>query len=466
MISSVLLRHLNAFTPPERRGFRLWLASPFFNRRKDVCVLYDYIAANRNKHPERLQKEPAYAAVFPGQAFNDRQLNHVMSWLLDQVRAFLSWQEWQSDEAGVGLLHCRALRRRGLDDAFAAALEQTLENLEAQPWRDEHWHTLRHQLYREKYEQVTLQSRRRPTATEVPLAEMAMHAETAHQLNRLRYACSAEVLHTVSGKRLPPEPATPPAAAERPPTLELYENLVKALREPGDEPAFFRAKTLLETYWPQFRDSERRDLYLLALNFCIRKINSGQRQFMREAFDLYRSGLQNRALFENGFLSRFTYKNAITAGLALFEFDWVRQFLEDFKPYLHRRERHDVYTFNLATYYFRLPDYDEAMRLLRDADFGDDVLTNLDARAMLLRIYYERGYDDALESLLDSFQSYLRRRKDMGYQQENYLNLLRFTRKLLRLPPGDSVARGALRKEIETTPAVSERAWLMEQCGA
>jgi hypothetical protein len=245
-------------------------------------------------------------------------------------------------------------------------------------------------------------------------------------------------------------------------TVQIYENLLLALRDPTNETAFFNVKRLLGENWHLFRGNERRDLYLLALNFCIRKINGGQRQFMREAFDLYRSGLANQALFEQGYLSRFTYKNVVTAGLALGETDWVRDFIENSQQHLHPRERHKAYCYNLAVWYFQQPNYDEAMTLLRETDFAD-ALTNLDARGILLRIYYERGYYDALESHLDSFQTYLLRQKNIGYQRDNYLSLIRFTKKILRIEHQSAEEQTLLRAEILSAAAVAERGWLLER---
>lgn len=455
MRASTLLQFVETLTAAERGDLRAWLASPFFNTRADVRALFEHLLHGLDRRPEQLRKEAAFAAIYPTLPYDERRLNRTMSELLGQVRDYLAWQESQADPAAGRLLRCRALRKRGLHDAFAKELEQTRALLEAQPWRDEQWHGWQHQLCREQYELAALQSRR----ADLPLEDMAAHAETAYRLNRLRYDCSAEVLRAVSGRQA----AAPPVFSPELPAVNLYEQLLTALREPAREEAFLSAKKLLELHWACFREEERRGLYLLALNYCIRKTNSGQRQFMREALDLYQSGLANRALFENGMLSRFTYKNAVTAGLALGEMAWARQFIEDYKAFLPARERHGAYSYNLAVWYFRLPDYEEAMRLLRDTDFGQDALTNLDARAMLMRIYYEHGYADALESLLDSFQTYLRRQKDIGYQRDNYLNLLRFTRKLLRLPDGESKA--ALRREIQDTAALAERAWLLERCG-
>ncbi|MEO6037434.1 MAG: hypothetical protein ABIQ93_03405 [Saprospiraceae bacterium] len=149
-----------------------------------------------------------------------------MSWLLIQVRDYLTWLKGRTDEAALYLLRCRALRKRGLYGAFDKELGEARQVLAAQPWRDEHWHTLQHQLFGEQYERAALQSRR----TDLPLAEMAAHADTAYRLNQLRHGCSAEVMRTVTGQR----EASPTISSENP-AIVLYENLLAALREPREE---------------------------------------------------------------------------------------------------------------------------------------------------------------------------------------------------------------------------------------
>lgn len=456
MRNAILVRLLEKFDKKDLREARKWLASPVHNQRRDVADLFEHLTYSLAKAPDQLNKPAAYAACYPGKPFDEKQMNHLMSWLLATLRDYLAWREWQSDKAQVRLFSCRALRKMDLDDAFEKEWKLAQAALEALPYRDEHYHQLSHLLQRERYELASIKRR----ANDFPLSEIAVHADIAYRLNKLRFECSAEVARSVA--RSVAEPSAEQAVSLAETTIHLYENLQKSLRDQSQEEAFFKAKQLLESSWQLFRGNERRDLYLLALNFCIRKINSGQRDFLREAFDLYRSGLDNRSLFEQGHLSRFTYKNTITAGLNLGEHAWVRQFIEEYRTYLHPRERHSAYCYNLAVWYFWQPDYDQAMTLLRETDFTD-ALTNLDARSILLRIYFERGYREALESHLDSFQTYLRRIKDIGYQRENYLNLIRFTKKLLRLNANDKTGHAALRQKIGQTVALAEREWLLGQ---
>ncbi|MBK9016382.1 MAG: hypothetical protein IPM82_21200 [Saprospiraceae bacterium] len=161
-----------------------------------------------------------------------------------------------------------------------------------------------------------------------------------------------------------------------------------------------------------------RELTTLAVNCCIRQINTrreaGEQAFwLGQVFEIYKEGLDNQVFIENGVLSRFTYNNIANAGLGLKAFDWVEGFLTKYKDLLEPRHRESAYLFNLASLHFRKPDYGRALELLTQAEF-DDVLHNLDARRMLLRIYFDLGEVTALDSLLDSFTIFLRRPTGCG----------------------------------------------------
>lgn len=458
MRNSQLIQLLTTFTKNEWREFQKWIASPYFNQREDVSRLSRYIEDHLGKKPEAMIKENAWPELYPGTTFDEKKINHLMSWLLQSVRQFMAYREWQADEANTLFYLSKALRKKNMDDLFEKTANTALEILENQSYRGESYHHLAYQLYLEKYEHLQLQSRK----GNIPIRKLVEHSATAFEYSQLRLQCYQEMLYSIKPEARSADEAPAISVSEG---IELYRALLQALKDPAAEEAFYSAKSLLKTCEGLLKARELRQLYLMALNYCIRKINSGKSDFMREAFDLYRSGLESRVLFENGVLSRFTYHNAVTAGLYQFEFEWVREFIESYKAFLPPRDRHQAYQFNLATYYFRLPDYDAAMELLRNADFDFDSLANLNARSMLLRIYYEKGFQDALLSLLDSFQAYIRRHPDIGYQQENYSNLVRFVRRMVREPALNDAEKAALRQEVMDTKAVAERRWLLGQLG-
>jgi hypothetical protein len=225
---------------------------------------------------------------------------------------------------------------------------------------------------------------------------------------------------------------------------------------------FDALKRLLRESWTYLSINEGREIYLVAINFCIRRINANETQYLDEYFDLMQSGLENKRLFENGVLSKFTYKNIVTAAIKLEKWDWVRAFIDEYKGFLPPKDRDMSHNFNLAVYYFRTGNFKDAMPLLQQVDFGD-TYTNLSARSMLLRIYYDTDELDALSSLLDSFQTFINRVKDINYLKENYSNLIKIVRKMLRLGFLNAENKGDLLAEIKQLQYLAERDWLIEK---
>jgi hypothetical protein len=245
------------------------------------------------------------------------------------------------------------------------------------------------------------------------------------------------------------------------PAISVYFHAYKALQA-DDKAHFEQLKKMLAEHADRFQPTELRSLYLLAINSCIRRMNAGQQAYVREAFDLYRETITRDLLTENGHISGFTYKNIIRIGVALSEHDWTAEFLDQYRPALHPRERDNIYRYNRAYLYFQQQDYNRAMPLLQQVDL-EDTLNNLDARRMLLRSYFELKEWDALDSLLQSFGAYLRRQKNLGYHRQTNEKLIYFTKKLLEVQGDNKGAKKNIRAELEATKDVAERSWLLLQ---
>ena len=459
---STLLRLFKHLPPAERRRLCEWTRCTIANKRASTTALCDYLA----KHADQagtLTPERLYAAAFPGQAFDAARLRHELSYLLEAARGYLAWSEWNATpEPALWLL--RALRRRGLDSLFSQESDKALKTLETAPVRDAAYFEPRYQLLQEHLEFTTRQERSArlnlqplpDTLTVFYLAEMLRHACAAltHQAvagQNYRFALLDALLDAAEKENLLSEPA-----------VEIYYRAYQMLKNAGAEgdAALQQLTALLEKHSALFGAAEMRGLYLLAINGCIRRMNAGQRDYIRAAFELYRTALLRGFLPEAGWISGFTYRNIIRIGAALGENEWTEQFLQQYREGLHPRERQDQFLFNQAYLFFQRQDYTRAMPLLLQLTPADP-LYQLEARRMLLRSYYELGEWQTLDALLQSFGTYLRRQKGLGYHRKTNENLLYFVRKLLEISSGDQSARARLRAEIEATPDVAERQWLL-----
>ena len=100
---------------------------------------------------------------------------------------------------------------------------------------------------------------------------------------------------------------------------------------------------------------------------------------------------------------------------------------------------------------------------MQTAEFKD-VFFHLDAKALLLRTYYELDEADPFFSLVDAFNNYLKRNKLISeYQRTIYLNLVKYARKLMQMKQSGKIATKELRAEIEEVKQVANLQWLIQK---
>ncbi|MBI1228203.1 MAG: hypothetical protein GC192_23415 [Bacteroidetes bacterium] len=469
MQDSRLLELLRTLTPAELTALGKFLRSPYHNLREDVVLLFDYFFEKKeSKKADVFAKQTVFKAIFQNENYDEKRLAYAISFLYQLGQNFLVINELEAEnDAAFQLRLAKSLRKRGLERHYETTLKKAEDALETQPHRHLDYHYLSHLLHLERYESG---ARERRTASR-HFQELADAGDLFFIANKLRQSCTALMHKAVSEANLRLELLDEVLMqVERQnltqiPAVGVWYFGYRALSEAEPKAWFGQLREAMRQCVGQFPKAEMREVSTLAVNCCIRQINTRREEgdqafWLGQVFEIYKEGLDNQMFIENGVLSRFTYNNIANAGLGLKAFDWVEGFLTKYKDLLEPRHREAAYLFNLASLHFRKPDYDRALELLTRAEF-DDTLHNLDARRMLLRIYFDRSEVAALDSLLDSFTIFLRRRRDVGYLRQNYLNLIRFTRKLLQTPAQNKAAMEKLRSEINDCKALAEREWLL-----
>jgi hypothetical protein len=450
-------------TSQERREARRWLAGPGHPGRQGVLELFDHLSASARRGSPSGQ-EAAWAALYPDQPYNDQQLRLLLSYLLRSLERFLVLRELESDAFLPERLLLQAYRRRKLPRHFAHALHRARKHLARQPRRHPEYLLADYALGQEHYQMESAEGRTR----ELNLQEQETQLTCAFLAMKLRQACfllaHQAVFNTPYQVELEAELL---ALAARPPysglpAIALYRDGYRALRSPEDEGLFAPFRQRLMQSLAYFPREELRDLFLLGINLCIRNINRNREGFLREALELYRSGIEEGVLIEDGRLSRFTYHNAIGIALRLGELGWAEQFLHRCRELLEPEQQAAAFSLNAARLSFARRDFGQALLDLQQADYKD-LLNNLAAKTLQLKIYYELGELGLLESHLRAMQAFLRRQRRLGYHQQNYRNIARFAARLLALPPGDEAARLKLRAAIAQAEPLTEKEWLLQQ---
>ncbi len=462
MENTRLVALLQTFDRKEQRELRKFVASPYFNQRQDVVDLCELLIKCLNEKLPITGKEELFHQLYgPDEAFDDHKVRMAMSFLMKLAEQYLLQREFFSDEIGAKTRLAAIYRQRSLPRHFERTMREVQEVHQQQQYRNADFHTREQRMLTEQF-RFNLAQRR---TVDHNLQAITDHLDLAYFAQKLRQACTLlshqavykkeydfglldAVLKQVEAQNLFAHTA-----------ISVYYYCYKAFVQPDETTHFIQLKNLLVSDGDKFPPDEIADLYLLAINYCIGQYNKGRQSFLADEFDLYKISLERGYLLNNGSISKFTYRNAATVGMALKEFDWVERFLHGFKGKLEKSQQESMFAFNLARLEFERRNFGKALQLLQKTT-SNDILFDLASRALILKIFYETEALDALESHLDAMQRFIRRKDVISYHGEHYLNLVQFTWRLMEAQ-WDKKALEELKLEIEKTRAVAERNWLL-----
>ena len=463
MHNSDLIKSVDKLSKRDFRQLKKMVESPFFNQRQDVIDLFNYLnAVADSKDKDKYDRTKIFKTIFPKEAMDVQKLRYTMSFLYAVIRQYFIQSEMENDPVLIHLQLCKALRKRGVGKLFQKEIKSLDQKQQSSTLKNTNFHLQNYEIAFEQYEFASTYSRE----GDMQLGKLSEYLSNFYFADLLKLSCiklsTKNILKTDLDFSLVESllPTIEQKGYLNNIATEVYYHTYKVLKE-DNESDFQELKKLISAHWNKFEKDEARDIYTLGINFCIKKLNSGNRQYIREAFELYQEGFQHQLFFENGGLTSFNYKNVVRLGIGLGELEWVANFMESHAPYLFPSERKNTYRYNMAYFHFHKKEYDQVLDLLQQMEYKD-VLQNMDARRMILCIYYERNEFEPLHSLLKSFSTYIRRhRNEIGYHGQNFLNLIRFITKMINSNLQDKSVRQQIVREIESTDGVAEKKWLL-----
>ncbi len=447
----------------ERREFGKFVRSPFFNQKAHPTALYEYLCECLDGRRQPAAAE-AFSRLWSGQPYDDQRMRLANSELLGLLEHFWMYQEKFRDYDRAKIRLAAAYRKRNLPKHFQITLREARNARERQPFRHaEFYHDL-NLIEWEQYQFATASKR----TEHFNLQEMSDLMDAEFAARKLRHVCfslSHQAVYKTDYQFHLLDAVLDYVQADNhldTPALALYYHCYRFLTNPSDEAHFFLFKQKLFAHSAAFPQDELRILYLFALNFGIKKCNELVQPYFRETLDLYKSALELDLLLENGLLSRFAYNNIVAAALRAGETAWAEDFIHRYRNFLEKKYRDVTHSLNLARVAYNRRDYKTALLHLQRADYKD-LINNLIAKTLQLKIFYELGEYDLLESHLASMRTYIRRQAAIGYHRTNYLNIVRYTQQLLQVNPNNAALLSQLRQQIENEPVLTEREWLLEQ---
>ncbi len=471
MLGHKLLSIMRVLTKIDYPNCRKYIASPYFNDAPDTVRLYDYILKTFRKRDAQqqlgLRKEATWAYLYPKKDYHDGLMRQLSSELTQLVHGFLSQQQLEENPTAAARLLLPKLARPELEKHFNGVMRQARNTLTQQGHQDAHYHLQSFHLHQTQHRYSELTDSRSNDLEDLYAA--ARNLACYYHMQQLYHHCEA-VSHYIflhAEQKLPlPDILQPefqdPYGVKDEPVVQAFVLASAMLQD--DEAAFTSLRALMQAHEGKFGQDTLKSLYLYVKNFCIHlKINNGDKSYFSQLFDIYRDEFSRGLLTDNNRLDPQHYKNITTLGLHNGQYDWTEKFINENTKMLPEGNQDNAQSYNLAKLYFHKLDYPRVIELLRTVEY-EDITYALGARLMLLKTYYELGEFKPLDSLLESFGVYVRRNRTISADvQQQYLNVLRFTRRLSNLPPGDRAALQKLKTQLIDCKAVAAKDWLLSK---
>ena len=475
MVRSKLIEAISALNAEEFDRLGKLVHAAYFNKNKKIIALFKLID---KEYPmfkqEQLQKERIYPILFGNNAYNELQLNNIISDLLQLVYQFMGQEQFRKRKSLQMSLVMDELLEKDLNSHIPkivkkSQLIQSKSTLRNQDYFLEEYHLA------DKLDRFFLTKFKRTYDENLQRKNDAL--DLYYHINKLRIACDMKSRDIVTGSGYQchylEDVVKHYKETERYASygvLKIYYEILMMLENADDETFYFNVKEHLGCNLGLFTHEELRYLYNYLLNYCIKKINSGLGIYYKEVLEIYQLMLKERFIFKNGYLTHWTFKNIVTVGLRIPDYDWTESFILKYKENILIEDRQTSLAFNLANLYYAKKDFKNALEQLQDIRFSDHSY-QLGAKIIQLKSYFELNEVEPFYALIEASRKFIHRSSQLSdYGKTANINFVKLCRQIFRLKLEKKIITNsafeqrqrAIANKLKQTKMIANKDWLEE----
>lgn len=462
-----LISLLKTLSKKELKDFQTYTTSEFFNKNETLIQLINNLIKYQSQFESpKLNRETFFKKHYPTEIFDEQKFRYMQSDLTKLLEDFLAFNQYSKNEFGQKYFLLESLHERNQDKYFLQELEYIKSINDKSPYRDAEYYFNQHKISELSYQYT---SEKRNRAFDTSLQEVIDNLEITYLAKGFRYYCEMinrrNILSVEYNLSFFDEMVKylENASFDFVPIIRIYRFIHKALTDPENKPNYYELLSSLKENSKLYSQSEQRGMYVFAQNYCIKRINQGDKDALKDIFELYKLMVDNELIYEGTFVSQPDFKNIVTTGLRLGEVEWVNGFIGEFRGKLNPEFSENAYSYSMAWIHFTKKEYDKALRMLLRVEFND-VYYHLDSKSLLMKVYFEMNEFDAFLSLVDAFRIYLRRNKFISeFQKETYSNFIQIINKLMKLKMRNQPITLVIHQEICATKPAADLNWLISK---
>ncbi|HTL81629.1 MAG TPA: hypothetical protein VL651_07985 [Bacteroidia bacterium] len=454
---------ISGLTPAELPLFRASLAGKRNATDAKLLALFNSVVKEVRAEENIADRKEHFRKIFAHQRYDDQKFRYLKTDLVTKLESFIARRGFEKDEALYMQVLMGELASRKSVKSYNAWRLSFEEKRKTPKWKDISFYQHQYESDLVHLAKATDEMKRSGKSN---IGEVVEHLDKFYLARKLQLCCEIfnvrnvlavehkvflleEILGHLKNKSYADVSV-----------IAIYYRILMTLLHSEEEEHFHQLMKLLEKYEKDFSLVELREMYQYVMNYCIKKINLGNIEWTKTLFGIYKTTIANHVLMSEGHLPHLDFKNIVTIGLRLKEFDWVKKFIEENKKFIRAAERQNAYIYNSANLAFNTGDHSRCMKLLQQVEFSD-LYYQLDSKSILLKTYFELEETEPFFYHASAFRIFLKRNKLVSeYQRTIYLNLIRYSSQLLRAQ-GNPKRISAIRKKVEANRNIADLNWLL-----
>jgi len=452
-----LFNILNTFTSPEWKKF-LEFSHVYLNSKPAEKQVVQFLNKNKSKlHKGKLSISILHKELRP--ELSRKAFQNILYKLEAQVDEFLAWLHLKNKAYQKELSLLIAYKERGLFEAYNKLAIKLKGSIDEEKDKDL-WNRL--YLTQINHWQVFSENPAKYSSGEQLLKKAVQYFDEFNDQMSTFYLVAIKNRENKLKEDWEKDyPKTISLGINQKSELsKIFQNLLSI--QNYSEKSYFRLHSwLMKT---TFKDSKetRQLVFLYLIEYALKSIKKHDlRKSPIELFELYKYGLLNGLFIFNGRISIRSFNNIVGLSSSLNEFNWTRDFIEEWKNYLAPSIRSDSEILALAQVDFRENNITAVLEKLISCKFKH-FSQELRSRWIQLCCHYENDKDNLfyLDNQISSFYRYVKKNEDnMGLDTyRGLMNLIKFIKRLK-----NNKKLKTLESEIMKCSEIILESWLLEK---
>lgn len=279
-------------------------------------------------------------------------------------------------------------------------------------------------FYNMQVAEIELAERESRTRENIEIQQANEANERLFIINRLRFYCMKINECNLRNLDYPKDFLKPLEAMNLEHYLEedllvsLYYSMANMLKDATDFTSYHQTLALIKANEHKIERSIFIDFFTYLRNRCSYYCNAGEAGFTLHFLDLVEYLEAKNLLVIDDIISLSMYKNVISSALIYHRFDWAKNFIEQYAPFIPRKEKYGIKLFHQADLKYQQGDLDmtfEYLSIIEKKGYQfKDQFYHISYNKLLLKIYLMKNITVGFHNKIDTFKRYIYNKQNIS----------------------------------------------------